>query len=213
MNNKLGTMIDYYRKRNKLSLEALGKKIDKSPSAISRWISGERSPMVEDLIRLTDIFEVDIEMLLYGRKASRTRIYNMFDGCISAGQLESIEAVKNEDLLHIELPDDVMGRYAGDKNIIITRVNGESMNRSIPNGSLIAIKEVHALNLNDGDIVVYTDEGGFSMKRFYNDKENHRLIFRPDSNSPVFIDRIVDYDDTDELKIIGKVVVSIIHFD
>ena len=34
----LGKMIDYYRKSNRLTLEDLGKKLGKSPSAISRWL-------------------------------------------------------------------------------------------------------------------------------------------------------------------------------
>lgn len=33
---KLGFIIDYYRKREKLTLTELGHKLDKSPSAISR---------------------------------------------------------------------------------------------------------------------------------------------------------------------------------
>lgn len=36
---KLGLMIDYYRKREKLTLTELVHKLDKSPSAISRLIA------------------------------------------------------------------------------------------------------------------------------------------------------------------------------
>lgn len=63
---KLGLMIDYYRKREKLTLTELGRKLDKSPSAISRWIAGERSPMIEDLVKMVDLFETDVNTLLFG---------------------------------------------------------------------------------------------------------------------------------------------------
>lgn len=56
MPNKLGKMIDYFRKRDNLTLDELGKRLNKSPSAVSRWISGDRSPMVDDLIKLTLLY-------------------------------------------------------------------------------------------------------------------------------------------------------------
>lgn len=34
-----------------------------------------------------------------------------------------------------------MGKYAGDDRLFVTYTNGESMNRVMPNHSLIAIKE------------------------------------------------------------------------
>lgn len=62
----LPQMIDYYRKQNNMTMAELGSKIGKTTSAISRWISGSRSPMVDDLERLSDLFNVDIKTLMYG---------------------------------------------------------------------------------------------------------------------------------------------------
>lgn len=64
----LGTMIDYYRREKKLTMEDLGKHLDKSTSAISRWISGERSPKVDDLEHLASIFDCTVEDLLFGKQ-------------------------------------------------------------------------------------------------------------------------------------------------
>ncbi|WP_334427416.1 MULTISPECIES: helix-turn-helix domain-containing protein [unclassified Levilactobacillus] len=62
----LPQMIDYYRKQNNMTMAELGRKLGKTTSAISRWISGSRSPMVDDLERLSDLFNVDIKTLMYG---------------------------------------------------------------------------------------------------------------------------------------------------
>lgn len=65
---KLAEMIDILRKEKGWTLEELGAKMDKSKSAMSRWIKGDRSPMVEDLEKLANILNTDIPTLLYGKK-------------------------------------------------------------------------------------------------------------------------------------------------
>ncbi|MCI1634535.1 helix-turn-helix domain-containing protein [Liquorilactobacillus nagelii] len=62
----LPQMIDYFRKENGMTMDELGKRMGKTPSAISRWISGARSPMVEDLDKLANIFQVDVKTLMFG---------------------------------------------------------------------------------------------------------------------------------------------------
>ncbi|SJZ89144.1 Peptidase S24-like [Pilibacter termitis] len=65
---QLPKMIDYYRKQNGLTMKELGKLMNKSESAISLWISGKRSPMVDDLDRLAELLNVTIEDLMFGAK-------------------------------------------------------------------------------------------------------------------------------------------------
>ncbi|MBS4761581.1 helix-turn-helix transcriptional regulator [Carnobacteriaceae bacterium zg-ZUI252] len=63
---QLPKMINYFRKQHDMTLEQLGEHFGKSKSAMSRWIKGDRSPMVDDLIRLADIFHTDVTTLLFG---------------------------------------------------------------------------------------------------------------------------------------------------
>src|SRR5699024_995443 len=51
--------------------------------------------------------------------------------------------------------------------------------RRIPNGSLIAIKPMSLANLKDGDIVVFSDEYEYSVKRMY--QQDEHIVFRPHS--------------------------------
>ncbi len=68
--------------------------------------------------------------------------YNFFDAGLSAGVLNDVDPFTANEVETIGLSDVIMGKYAGDKDIFITYINGESMNRIIPDGSLIAIKKI-----------------------------------------------------------------------
>lgn len=137
--------------------------------------------------------------------------YNFFDTSVAAGLPTSVEAFEEEHIERIAVPDSAMGKYAGTSNVFFTHINGDSMNNVIPDGSLIAVKKIDDCSeLSDGDIVVFSTDNEFSVKRYINDKDNERIIFRPDSNNISFTDLTVNYNDTKELRIYGKVVVYIV---
>lgn len=131
--------------------------------------------------------------------------YTMVPYSASAGALSEIESIQN--LPQISVPDAMLGRYAGNKSIMLMTVNGESMNKIIEHESIIAVKtDVELTDLHDGDIVVISNEGEYTVKRYFNDTMNERFIFRPDSSCPSFTDIIFSYDNADNLKLIGRVV-------
>lgn len=59
-------MIDYFRKENNWTMKEFGEKLGKSESAISKWIKGVRSPMVEDFDKMVNLFNTDPDTLMYG---------------------------------------------------------------------------------------------------------------------------------------------------
>ncbi|AIS03555.1 helix-turn-helix domain-containing protein [Lactococcus lactis] len=59
-------MIDYFRKENSWTMKEFGEKLGKSESAISKWIKGVRSPMVEDFDKMVNLFNTDPDTLMYG---------------------------------------------------------------------------------------------------------------------------------------------------
>lgn len=65
---KFPQMVDYFRKENGWTMKELAKKMGKTESAISRWISGNNSPKMEDIHALAKIFDTDIDTLVYGSK-------------------------------------------------------------------------------------------------------------------------------------------------
>ena len=86
-------------------------------------------------------------------------------------------------------------------------VNGESMNNVIANGSIIAVLTKTPLEcIHDNDIVVIRHNGDYTVKRFYNDVLHQEYVFKPDSTDLAFRDIVFNYDNTEDLELIGKVV-------
>ena len=137
-----------------------------------------------------------------------TSTYNYFDTGLSAGILTQVDPFTAANVEQISLSDVVMGKYAGDQDIFISHINGESMNRVIPDKSLIAVKRYSDIrDLKNGDIVVFRDGGDMSVKRFYNDIKSQIITFTPDSTESEFHPINYRYEDIDELEIVGLVVV------
>lgn len=192
-------------------------------SALSQYVNGKQSPDQDKIYLLSKTLNVN-EAWLMGFDVSPEReqsnapsrdknsnTYNFFDTGLSTGILAEVNPFTASDVKKIALPNAVMGKYSGNSNIIISRVNGESMNRVIPNGSLIAIEKVESIfDIKNGDIVVFQDYSDMAIKRFYNDKAKKTIIFNPDSTNENFYPMSYSYSDLSNVKIIGKVVIYIV---
>lgn len=198
-------------KEKRITKLELAKIAGVSESTVGKWTLEKATPRMGAIQKISDYFNIPKAYILEEDNTTdypHSFYYNHFDTPISAGLPDHVEAVTDADT--IELPDSVMGKHAGQKDIFITKVNGQSMNRIIPDGSLIAVKPIDLHQIKQGDIVVYSDNGDYSVKRFY--KNEDQLIFRPDSNDDSFFDYITSTDNTN-LKIHGKVVVYIVELD
>lgn len=207
---------------NGISQKDLSEKVGISPSTMSDYMNLRAKPSHAVLQKMADYFNVgksdidttykDIDFIGI-RNQLPSKTYKMFNSSVAAGLPSTIEAVFEDDLKDIELPDIIMNGYAGHNDILIMKVNGDSMNNVIPHGSMIGVKNWEVDNLKKNDIVVFSDNGEFSMKRYLNDEKNQRIIFRPDSSDDSFSDVVIDYENADNLNILGKVIVSIINYD
>ncbi|WP_455100086.1 LexA family transcriptional regulator [Peptostreptococcus stomatis] len=207
-------------KNKSISQYSLSKISGINRGTISSYMSGKYLPKQDKIFILADILEVNPEWLACNSD-SMDRIdlntqstfddgllinsYPFVDAGVSAGLANEIEAQQDIDLVNI--PDLLLGRYAGRKDLLLMRVNGESMNRVIPNGSLIGlITNISPSSLSNEDIVVFSNNYEYSVKRFFKDKKNKRYIFSPDSYETCFDDIIIPFDNSDGLNIIGKVI-------
>ncbi len=80
-------------------------------------------------------------------------------------------------------------------------VDGDSMEPTIPRGSVVAIKPVSVWELKNGDVVVVRLDGEHALKRVYFDKQ--KIILR--SDNPKYEDIVVDPKQA-ELIIEGKAI-------
>lgn len=208
--------LKYLRNKNDMEQQELADKLGrKSGSTVSDWERGKFTPRMGTVDEIAEIFDVDIDTLLYSDMTNtevdahtpitKTSAYPFYPHSISAGNPFHADGVTQ--LESIELPDFVMGKYARSKDLLIMRINGESMNRLIPHDSLIAIKNVDISQLKDGDIVVYSHQNEYSVKQFY--RRGNDVIFKPMSEDPTFTDYVVKEDDP-ELLVHGKVAIYIV---
>jgi len=187
-----------------------------SKSALSDYLNLRSAPSFGVIQKIADVFgvnktdidstfkEIDDNVVHLNNSNS----YNYFDTGLSAGTLMEVDPFTRNNTHKIVLSDVMMGKYAGDKDIFISHVNGESMNRIIPDESLIAIKKFRTISdLANGDIVVFQDGGDMSIKRFYNDQNSHIITFSPDSYDSSFHPINYRYEDFGDVRIVGKVVV------
>ena len=157
-----GKNMKKYRSLNNETSKELAETIGVSQSTISDWENGKKMPRAGAIESLASHWKINKSQLLISQetqiKATFNRVssYNFFDAGLSAGVLNDVDPFTANDVETVGLSDVVMGKYAGDKDIFITYINGESMNRIIPDGSLIAVKQYTEFSeLCDGDIVVF----------------------------------------------------------
>lgn len=206
----LAENLRFYRKKFGLSQEQIAEKLGyKSFTTIQKWEMGISEPSLEKINILAELFGVSIDHLISNFNSNidsdTPRQYPFIPDAVAAGIPCSIEGIK--ELPTIGISDALMGKYAGNKHIIVMRVNGESMNKVIPNGSFVAVKtDVTVENLKDGDLVVFGKTHEYSLKHFYN--AGDEIIFKPNSTNPIFRDHVFNKDET--IKIVGKVIMYMV---
>lgn len=187
-----------------------------SETTVYSWFNGKKYPRIDKIQLLADYFGVLKSDITEDKSklseeetpyhSSRLSEYPYIPTTVSAGLPINIDGL--EDFETIPVPDELLGKYAGDDEIFFMRVNGDSMNKIIPHKSLIGVKPVKIKELNNEDIVVYSECFDYSVKRFYQD--GNKLIFRPESYDNLFTDKITTTENSD-LRIHGKVVTYIVN--
>ena len=203
-----------------LTQEELGKMIGTQRAAVNKYESGLVENMKRSTIKqLSLIFDVDPKWLMAFdiddvSLVENHNSYKIFPVGISAGSLENIDGIDSYDM--ITIADEIMGKYAGRKGVIILKVNGDSMNRIIPDGAYIVVdtNKTTVTDISDRDIIVFANGGeGYYVKRYVNDTKNERFLFKPESTDDTFTAIEINYENSLDLKLIGKVVKYIVSLD
>src|SRR5699024_2504580 len=113
------------------------RRVGVAKSTMSRYFNEKRDFPINDVGKYADALNVNVEYLLgLDKSESPSNEYKHLPVKVAAGLPENIESVNAE---KISIPDSIMGKWAGQSDIMIMRVNGESMNKTIPDQSLIAV--------------------------------------------------------------------------
>lgn len=109
----------------------------------------------------------------------------------------------------ITLPNTALGKYAGDKDLLFLHVNGDSMDKVLEDGALIAVKRgVPMTSLRDKDIAVIKANDGYAVKMFYGDYKRDRVLFKPLSNNPTHLPIVKTLNEHSD--VIGRVISFIV---
>lgn len=209
----VGKKIRYYRKKKGFTQDELGKSLGVKGNTISSYEKGTNETGNNALFKIASVLEISVNDLFPPIEQDNIEI-DYFDTHVSAGTPEMSEPVTKYNTRKISIPNHIAGKLSKDKSIKCVKLNGESMNNVIPNGSLIGFKPTPIENLKNGDIVVFNDDYEYSVKRFYNNKDEGKFIFKPDSTDKIsFSDYVVKYENADKLRIEGKVVMYLVELD
>jgi hypothetical protein len=223
-----GQMIDYFRNENSLTMEELGRRLGKNKSSISRWISGERYPKIEEIEEIAKYFNTDVETLIFGFNTKIndiTSIYNQLTTTRQGRVYNYAEEQLNEQNGQIHednIVPIVFGRQSAAGSMIyvddvdaemgvlpssivpnganeLVQITGDSMEPIIKKGSEVYLR--YQPTVEDGEIaIVRVEDEGVTCKYLFRDGEN--IILKSENSK--YDDIVVD---AEKVSVIGKVLI------
>lgn len=181
------------RKRVGLSIEQLAERSGLSASYISRMSRGGRNISVKNLTKIADALGVTASELIEEHQMTEIPVVTW----VSAGLMARDDEQQDDAIGWIEMPDlDPRGKW------IALKVEGDSMDRISPPGSLIFVNLLDKALVPNACYVIANGDNEVTYKRF----RSNPTRFEPVSTNPRHEAMFPDGDP----KIIGRVRRSII---
>lgn len=218
-----GKKLKDLRKIEGWTQKQVAEKLGVSKQTYSHYENENRKPGLPMIRKLAEVYQVDLDRVFgmdslvkeadSNYEVNSSNVEMPLFGSIAAGALSKVEAITRSDVNLISMPKSLLGKYNSNTDLFGMKVNGESMNSIIPNGSTVIAKPIEYSELNNGDIVVYSFDGEYSMKRFRKTEDNKFLIFSPESSDKTFREMIIPVDTQTDLKIHGKIITYTVYLD
>lgn len=195
--------IKMLREERNITQEDLANRLGLSKGVISLYENEVRKPSLTILENLSSIFNCSIDYILCKsdvRNANNSNINDMFYLCPVYGKISAGQPNWVEDCLDGYLPiDPNLMNISNPEECFFLRVNGESMNKVIQNGSYALIRKTDFVN--NGEIAVVLIDGfDATLKKFT--KEGDVILLEPMSNDPTIHTQI--YNKRNAISVIGK---------
>lgn len=180
-----------------------------SESAAGKWILGKATPRMGAVQKIADHFDLPKSYILkedYDDNVLPSTKLPLF-GTVAAGPLATVDGVTSENLEYIKIPKRFLGKYSKCRDLFAMTVNGDSMNKVIPHDSIVIVKPTEINQYKDGDIVVFSYNNEYSLKRYCPNDLDGFLLFKCESLDKSFKDIAIPIDTAiEDLKLYGKVV-------
>ena len=161
-----------------------------------------RSKALQDI---SNYFGVNISDLLDESNDINTFVMQIpCYGSVAAGALSTIPGKTKKDVEYLPMPIKMLGKYSSCDDLFAMRVNGESMNKIIPDGSYVIAKPEDIFQ--DGDIVIFSHDGDYALKRYRPHAVSGAVLFKAETTNPKIKDIVIPYSDEAETRIYGKVI-------
>lgn len=208
----LGERISELRRKRSMTQPMLAKAMNVSQSTVTSWENNRRAVSTEDIAKLSDLFHVSTDYLL-GKADQPDPLDKLIAntqkhmdlatepiqvyGTIHAGNA----AWADEDIIgEVMVSPQFIQKY-GYQNLFALQVNGESMNKRIPNGYVaVFAKDIEP---ESGDVVAVLIDGEDAMIKVFR-RTSQAIIFQPDSWLQTFQTYTYRKDDEQDYRIIGK---------
>lgn len=208
----MGTISDNIKRLREdadMSQDQLGQRLGKTRSAISQYEAGKIIPRMGVIEDIAAVFNVPKSEIL-GENVTNLSSSDFIDlpvvGEIAAGTpIDMTEIIDNH-----PCPRQIADKHP---NSGWLRVEGDSYNRSIPNGCYALIDFDLKEPNEHSPFAVCVNGYSATIKRVKRLANGYELI--PNSYDPTYLPMIYDYnkDDTEEITIIGQVVYAAFPFD
>lgn len=218
MNNFIGDNINALRIHKGLSQEDFAKIAGVSQTAVSAWECGTSTPRKSNVLRIVaGVPGIDYDDIMSEENGFAKRVLKDIHkkedafveiplfGSIAAGTPIEMELVED----HFIIPRQLFEKYPG---AFLLKVEGESMNKKLPNGSYALIKPTSETT-EPGAYAVCVNGYDATIKNVRRLENGFELA--PDSTDPTFKPKVYDFGEegTETITVIGKVVWFTIPFD
>ena len=163
----LANNIRYYRKLNKLTQADLANKLDVAPTAISAWEVGRNKPLMDKIEQMSTLFNVKKSDLLGDEIDTPTNLVPINRASIVSipilGTIKCGQPILAEDNItgyREELSDRLPSG-----NLFYLKSQGDSMVPTIPEGSLVLIREQPTVEYGEVAAVLVNGDTEATLKR------------------------------------------------
>lgn len=198
----LANNIRYYRKLNKLTQADLANKLDVAPTAISAWEVGRNKPLMDKIEQMSTLFNVKKSDLLGDEIDTPTNLVPISRASIVSipilGTIKCGQPILAEDNItgyREELSDRLPSG-----NLFYLKSQGDSMLPTIPEGSLVLIREQPTVEYGEVAAVLVNGDTEATLKRVKKQGDIVMLI----ADNPDYPPYVIT--DDNPARIIGKAV-------
>lgn len=198
----LANNIRYYRKLNKPTQADLANKLDVAPTAISAWEVGRNKPLMDKIEQMSTLFNVKKSDLLGDEIDTPTNLVPINRASIVSipilGTIKCGQPILAEDNItgyREELSDRLPSG-----NLFYLKSQGDSMVPTIPEGSLVLIREQPTVEYGEVAAVLVNGDTEATLKRVKKQGDIVMLI----ADNPDYPPYIIT--DDNPARIIGKAV-------